>query len=330
MGAGSIGGYVAGKLLAHGADVTVVGRARVGAELAAHGLTVQDFARTSLIPAGQLRFATEVAALADRDAILVCVKSAQTGAVAADLARVVRPDAIVASLQNGVRNGAVLRAALGDRVVDGIVEFNVVSRGAGVFHRAIDGALKLGRVTEGAWPAAVAALRGAGLDVREYADLAPEQWSKLVINLNNAVSALSGAPSRDLLRRAGYRRIVAAIIEEAVRVLRLARIPTAPLRGLPVRIMPAVLRLPDPIVKIVTRAQMKIDPAARSSMWEDLARRRATEVDFLNGEIVRLAEAHSGYAPLNRRITSLVHAAERAGAGSPNLAAEVLWARLTD
>ncbi|MCE9573078.1 MAG: 2-dehydropantoate 2-reductase [Deltaproteobacteria bacterium] len=329
MGAGSIGGYVAGALLAKHSDVVLVGRARVGAELAAHGLTVRDFDRpATTVPAAQVRFATEAAALADRDVVLVCVKSAQTAEVAAALAQVLRRGAIVASFQNGVRNAAVLRAALGDRVVAGIVEFNVVSRGEGVFHRAISGALKLARTDAPPWREAVAALRGAGLEVREYDDLGPEQWSKLVINLNNAVSALSGAPSRDLLRVAGYRRIVAAVIEEAVAVLRNARIPTARLRGIPVRIMPRVLRLPDPIVRVITRAQMRVDPEARSSMWEDLTRGRPTEVDYLNGEIVRLAEAHSAIAPLNRRICALVHEAERAAAGSPNLSADALWTRL--
>ena len=64
-------------------------------------------------------------------------------------------------------------------------------------------------------------------------------------------------------------------------------------------------------------------------MWEDLQRQRATEVDFLNGAIVELAERTGGAAPLNRRIVELVHAAERAGAGSPRLTAEALWTALT-
>jgi 2-dehydropantoate 2-reductase len=89
--------------------------------------------------------------------------------------------------------------------------------------------------------------------------------------------------------------------------------------------MPTVLRLPTLLVRLVTGAQMKVDPEARSSMWEDLTRGRPTEVDYLNGEIVRVAARHHTDAPLNARIVELVHTAERAGPGSPDLDAAALW-----
>lgn len=94
------------------------------------------------------------------------------------------------------------------------------------------------------------------------------------------------------------------------------------------QLVPHALRLPTALVRIVARAQLEIDPEARSSMWEDLTANRATEVDWLNGEVVRLAESCGAQAPLNRRIVELVHEAERRGAGSPKLSAEELWSRL--
>ena len=154
-------------------------------------------------------------------------------------------------------------------------------------------------------------------------------WAKLMLNLNNAVSALSGAPTVELLRAPGFRRLVAAVIEEALAVLKVAGIAPAALRGVPIGWMPTVLRLPTWLVRIVTRAQMKVDPEARSSMWEDLERGRLTEVEQLNGEIVALASRLGVDAPLNRRIVERIHAAEAAGAGSPRLDAEALWAALT-
>jgi 2-dehydropantoate 2-reductase len=150
-----------------------------------------------------------------------------------------------------------------------------------------------------------------------------------MVNLNNAVSALSGAPTRTLLLTPGYRRVIAALIGEALSVLRQAGIRPAKLRGVPVGVMPFVLRLPTSLVRLVTRAQMRVDPEARSSMWEDLTRGRPTEVDFLNGEIVKLAEKVGGEAPLNRRVVELVHRAEKATAGSPELDPEALWIELT-
>jgi 2-dehydropantoate 2-reductase len=156
----------------------------------------------------------------------------------------------------------------------------------------------------------------------------PEQWTKLLINLSNAVSALCGVPTRELILSPGYRRIFAALVEEGVRVLRAASIRPAWLRGLPVSVMPRVLRLPTPLVRVVAARQARIDPDARSSMYQDLAKGRATEVDFLNGEIVALAERIGAAAPFNRRIVELVHDAERAGGGNPQLSAETLWAEL--
>ncbi len=80
---------------------------------------------------------------------------------------------------------------------------------------------------------------------------------------------------------------------------------------------------------MIAKAQLTIDPEARSSMWQDLAKRRATEVEELNGEIVRLAAASGASAPLNRRLVDLVHEAERRGAGSPEFSAEALWERIS-
>ena len=74
---------------------------------------------------------------------------------------------------------------------------------------------------------------------------------------------------------------------------------------------------------------MKIDPEARSSMWEDLSRGRLTEVDHLNGEIVRVAESCGRRAPLNQRMVEIVHDAEKRGSGSPKLTADELWTALS-
>lgn len=333
MGAGSIGCFVGGKLVAADvADVVFIGRARLAAELAQHGLTVRELDREGVtVEPERIAVSEDPAALADCDAVLCCVKSAATSEVAARLAAVLAPDAVVASFQNGVGNADALREHLGDRaVIPSIVGFNVVSRPGGAFHQATSGPLAMQRVDHPVAERLSRALAAAGLDVAVHGDLRPHQWTKLLVNLNNAVSALSNAPTRELLLSPGYRRVVAAIVGEAIRVLRAAGIRPAKLRGVPVGWMPKVLRLPTALVRLVTRAQMKVDPQARSSMWEDLSRGRPTEVDYLNGEIVGLAEQNATDAPINRRIVELVHAAEQAGEGSPGLSAEQLWQRLTE
>jgi len=330
MGAGSIGCYVGGRLLASGAaDVTFIGRERTRAMLAAHPMRLSAIDQPSAeVPIERVRVETDPAALADCDAVLVCVKSAQTEEVGRALAEIVGPEAVVASFQNGVRNAQLLRESLGDRVMPSIVGFNVVSRPEGSFHQGTTGPLSLETPTTPAGEALVAALEQTGLHVETHDDLAPHQFTKLMVNLNNAVSALSGAPTRDLLLVPAYRRVVAAVVQEGLEVVRGAGIRVAPLRGIPIGVMPTVLRLPTPIVRLVTRRQMRVDPEARSSMWEDLTRRRPTEIDFLNGEIVRIADAHGLPAPINRRVVELVREAEAAGEGPPGLDGEALWAAL--
>jgi 2-dehydropantoate 2-reductase len=67
---------------------------------------------------------------------------------------------------------------------------------------------------------------------------------------------------------------------------------------------------------------LKIDPQARSSMWEDLQRGRRTEIDYLQGVITAIADRHGLQAPLSRRVVELVRQAEAAGPGSPGLTPE--------
>jgi 2-dehydropantoate 2-reductase len=159
-------------------------------------------------------------------------------------------------------------------------------------------------------------------------EIEAHQWAKLTMNLGNAVSALSGAPTRDLILTPGYRRILTALLAEALDVMRDAGVRPARLRGVPVSWLVRALSLPTPLVRLIARAQLRVNPDARSSMWEDVTRGRPTEVDQLNGEIVRLARSNGRDAPFNRRIVELVHEAEASGAGSPGLDADALFAAL--
>ncbi|HEY1957710.1 MAG TPA: 2-dehydropantoate 2-reductase [Polyangiaceae bacterium] len=314
FGAGAIGCYLGGRLASSGASVAIVGRPRIRDEIATHGLTTIDLEGRSL--RAEVVVETDPSALAGCDVVLVCVKSAQTEEAAETLAKFLAPDALVVSMQNGVRNADVLRDKISN-VLGGIVGFNVVSKGSGVFRRATSGPLVI-EDREGA-SAIVATLQRAGFEAFAERDIVSAQWSKLVMNLNNAVSALSNAPTREIVLTPGYRKCVAMIVAEALAVMRAAGIRPKRIGPLPVGVFPFALRLPTPLIRVVARAQLQIDPEARSSMSEDLARGRNTEVDFLNGEIVRLARSVGRRAPINERVVALVHEVEASGRGSPKM-----------
>ncbi len=326
MGAGAIGGYVGARLAAKGAtEVTLIGRKALADTIARHGVTLRELDHDAHVDPAMVRIEEDVHALSSCDVVFCCVKSGATAETAKILANVLEPTTVVVSLQNGLRNPEVLSAALPrNPVLPAVVDFNVIICEGAVFHRTTSGSLIIETRAEGQDQPWVDALRAAGLEVEEVRPIAPEQWTKLLLNLNNAVSALSGAPTRDMILSRPYRRVIATLINEGLDVLHEAGIRTANFHGVPLRVMAFILKLPTPIVRMVIRAQLRIDPEARTSMWTDLERGRPTEVDFLNGEIVRLADQHGIAAPINRRIAELVHEAERAGAGSPQMGAETL------
>jgi 2-dehydropantoate 2-reductase len=139
-------------------------------------------------------------------------------------------------------------------------------------------------------------------------------WGKLLINLNNAVNALSGRTLRDELKHRDYRRVFAASMREGLDLLKRADIEPATVGPISPQALPRIVSSPDWIFNNVFLKRWKIDAKARSSMADDLAAGRKTEVDYLNGELVRLAERLQRAAPVNRAIVELVRKAE-AGAG---------------
>jgi 2-dehydropantoate 2-reductase len=313
FGAGSIGCYLGGRLAAVGATVTLIGRERIGRAIAEHGLHLTDLHGASIrVAPDRLRFATAADAAAGAALTLVTVKSADTEAAARSLAQVLGAGALVMSFQNGLGNAAVLRQALLRQIVlAGMVPFNVVNRGQGAFHQGSEGALEVERHT--ALAVCTDLFTSAGLSLVQRADLLPVQWAKLLLNLNNSVNALSGLPLKAQLGERSFRRCVALAQQEALTPLRQAGIRPARLTPLPAAWIPPLLSLPDWLFERVARRMLAIDPLARSSMWEDLEAGRATEVEWLNGEIVRLAHSQGGAAPVNARLLALIHGAEAGG-----------------
>ena len=149
-------------------------------------------------------------------------------------------------------------------------------------------------------------LAAAELPLARHANLASVQWGKLLLNLNNAVNALSGLPLRAQLLDRDLRCCTAALIAETLAVLRRAGIAPAAMWPLPPARLPAVLRLPTPLFRSAAARLRRIDSQARSSRADDLALGRPTEVEAINGEVLRLAARCGMPAPCNTRITALV------------------------
>jgi 2-dehydropantoate 2-reductase len=305
MGAGSVGCYVGGLLQAAGAEVHFIGRPRVLAALKQHGLTLTDLrSQRVVLDASALRLHEEPMGMAPA-LVLLCVKSGATATAAAAMAGHVRPGTPVVSLQNGVSNTqTAANVAPSLRWLPGMVPFNIAELGPGQYHRGTLGELAV--QDDAALAPWLPLFRSAGLPLRRFGNLEAMQWGKLLLNLNNPVNALSGLPLRAELLDRDCRTVFAALQDEALAALRAARIAPARLTPLPPARLPMLLRLPTPLFRWAASRMLKIDDKARSSMADDLALGRSTEVDALCGAVVRLARQHGLEAPHNARMVALL------------------------
>jgi len=325
-GAGSIGCYVGGAWLDAGLDVAFLGRAGIAAELAENGMTLSDTdGWKAEIARERIRFSTDPAILAEAQIVALCVKSIGTEAAATEIAAHARPGAVVLSIQNGISNAETLRRLLPDRkVAQGMVPYNVVHLGPGHWRRATWGDLTAEDAPE------MRALSDAIGDrpgrLRLTDDIQGIAWGKLAFNVNNAINALSGLTILEELKQRGYRRVFAAAIAEMTALLRIAGIAPARIGAVGPDKLPRVLRLPDSLFRHLALRKWKIDPKGRGSMADDFDAGRRTEVDYLNGEVVRLAERLGRTAPVNAAIVALVREAE--AGGRRQWSAEELSARI--
>ena len=319
-GAGSIGCFVGGMLAASGYRVALLARPRLIQEIAGNGLRVSSFDGSERrVAAERLILSDDPSLLRDARTVLVTVKSADTGEIVELIARHASTDAAVVSLQNGVGNLSLLRDRLaGRKVLGGMVPFNVVALGDGRFHRSTSGDIVIAQDDAGT----AARLSVPSLAIKASANIDGVQWGKLIVNLNNALNALSNIPLRQQLAQRGWRQLFADQMVEGLAAVRAEGIVPVSPTPLPSGWMPHLLRLPDALFGMLLGRTMKIDPEARSSMWEDLQRGRRTEIAYLQGVITEIADRRGLQAPLSRRITALIRKAEADGKGAPGLTAE--------
>lgn len=306
LGAGHVGCYLGGRLQAAGMTVDFVGRSRVVDELAEHGLRLTNLAGDGwLLPATELRLHTTWPTDCRPSLALLCVKRPVLSDALRGLAEALPADTPVLCCQNGLFPAAdAQRAAPQLHLMPAMVPFNITWRGPGHYHQGTAGQLAAQSSTRlTPW---LSAFQHAGLPLALHTDIQPVQWGKLLLNLNNPVNALSGLPLRAQLLDASHRRRYADLVEETLDLLSQANIE--PQRMTPLRWdrFLRVLRLPTPLFRLVAFRMLRMDAHARSSMADDWAVGRSTEVDDLCGEVVRLAQSLGAQAPQNAAIVEAI------------------------
>ena len=316
-GAGTIGCFVGGLLAARGRDVTLLARARVIDQINEHGLHLTDFnGMDRRIPAQDLTLTDDPACLKQAAIVLVTVKTSDTAAMAREISLNTPQNAVVISLQNGLEAAQTLRDILPDHDLRaGMVPFNVVPVGPAAYHRSTSGDI----VIEAGQMALADRLSQPDLVIVESDDIAAVQWGKLLINLNNALNALSGMTLQAQLLSRPWRCIMAAQMAEALKVLKAHGIRPKSTTPLPAGMIPFVLRLPTPIFQRIAAKMLTIDPTARTSMSYDLEGGKPTEIDALQGLIIKMGVENSVPTPLCTRVLHHVSQAQAVGQGLPCL-----------
>jgi 2-dehydropantoate 2-reductase len=311
LGAGSVGCFIGGAWAAAGVPVTFIGRPKLARDVDEFGLTLSDYSGWQAhLAQGDVDYRCGPEGLDEVDVIALTVKSGDTAAAADQIAEHGRPGATVISFQNGVSNVEVLEQGLGGRfeVARGMVPYNVAYLGNGRFHKGVAGDLY---AEQRAGVRSLAdAVNGTPAELKFSDDMLGLAWGKLLINLNNAVNALSGRTLRDELRCRDYRKVFAASMREGLELLDQADIQPASVGPIALNVLPRIVSAPDWLFNNLFLKRWRIDAKARSSMADDLAAGRKTEIDYLNGELVRLAERLQRDAPVNRSIVELVRKAE--------------------
>ncbi|MCB1453868.1 MAG: 2-dehydropantoate 2-reductase, partial [Rhizobiaceae bacterium] len=225
FGAGSVGCFVGGLWRNAGLDVTLIGRPAVRDALADNGLRLTGHDGLDIALHG-VPFETAPSAMAEVELVVVTVKSTATAEAAEHIAAHAPQATPVLSLQNGISNVDILREALpGYTVLRGMVGFNVAWLGDGRLHKGTSGLLAAEQhpLTE-ELARTLRATPGELFLTDEPLALA---WGKLLLNLNNAINALSGKTLLAELSERSYRRVLAASMREALSVLTAAGISPA-------------------------------------------------------------------------------------------------------
>jgi 2-dehydropantoate 2-reductase len=282
MGAGAVGCYYGGMLARAGHAVTLVGRAQHVDAVRRKGLLLDTQSFQAHVP---MEASTDASGARDAKLVLFCVKSTDTASAAEGLAPHLEPDALVLSLQNGVDNVERLQSVLQQEIAPAAVY--VATEMAGPGHVKHHGR---GELVIGALSREIAALfTVAGVPVQISDNVMGALWEKLVLNCAyNALSAISQLPYGRLVRGEGVEAVMRDVVQECLAVANAAGVT-----------------LPEGTWEAVQRIARTM-PTQLSSTAQDLARGKRSEIDHLNGYVVRKGKALGIATPANRVLHALV------------------------
>ena len=300
VGAGAVGSFYGAMLARAGHAVVLIGRPAHVDAIRRDGLRLEMAGKSESLT---IDASSEIAAAHGADLVLVSIKSSDTEAVARELAPALARDAVVVSLQNGVENADVIARHVAATVVPAVVYVATAMPAPGIVRHHGRGDLVVGPRTRAAArdPALAGRLEAiasffatAGVAVKVSADVVAELWSKLMVNCAyNAISALAQSSYGEMVALAPIRELQRTVVGEVVAVAAASgvELPLAAAVEAMERIAPAM-------------------PAQLSSTAQDVARGKPSEIDHLNGFVVRRGRELGIATPANQALHALVKLVE--------------------
>jgi len=284
MGAGAVGCYYGAMLAQAGHQVTLIARRHHAEAIERHGLILERHGKLAHVP---VQASADPAAMSNSSLILFCVKSNDTLTAGAEMASHLRPDAQILSLQNGVDNASRLAAQLARNIEPAVVYVATEMADVGHVRHHGRGELVLGRSSANTALAEI--FSAAGIPTVISDNVIGALWAKLVLNCAyNALSAVARQPYGQLVEAAGVNEVIRDVVEECLIVA--ARLN---------------IEIPGDIWAAVRQIAATM-PTQYSSTSQDLTRGKATEIDHLNGYIVRRGNDIGVPTPANRVLHTLV------------------------
>jgi 2-dehydropantoate 2-reductase len=298
-GAGAIGSLVGARLHEAGVSVELIGREPQVEAIRANGLLVKGPVDSQVV---HLPATTSLDGAAD--VILLTVKSQDVQNACRNIAQL-QSDATVVTMQNGVRSDSEAAEILGrDRIVGCVLNISATYLEPGVVEQNTRGLFEVGAPYPESAPrvAAVVDLLNQAIRTEHVPDIARARWTKLMANVNNAIMAITGLPIGKALRHPGLARLSIATIREGVRTAQLGGFGLDQSRR--ARTFRLMSTLPMPLSYLVFRKRLAgnfpPDSTYGPSTQQSLRRGSSSELDYLNGEIVRLGERIGRPTPYNR------------------------------
>lgn len=287
MGAGAVGCFYGGMLARAGHEVMLIGRPNHVRAIEREGLRLQT---PSFDEAIAVSASTEASAVAGAELVLFCVKSSDTETAAAAMKPHLSGDALIVTLQNGVDNAERMRGIVAQEVCAAVVYVACEMTGPGHVRHHGRGELIVEPGDAAGRLAGVA--NAAGVRIELSANVRGAMWEKLVLNCAyNAISALVQLPLGEL------RRLGGAGVDTAMRDIVAECIAVAQADG---------VDMSDDVDATVQCIMSTIPAGQYSSTAQDLARNRRSEIEHLNGHIVRRASALGISTPVNHLLLMLV------------------------